>query len=68
MESNLALLHTGSGQLVKVTLPSGKREVLPYKYPGLEIQSTFSLSRDGRKIAYDDIKTRGNLVLIENLR
>ena len=67
-DQSFGLLNIGQSQLLRIDLPSGHREKLLHALPGLDISSTFSVSRDGRQIVYNDSKRKGNLVMIENMR
>ena len=52
---------------MKILLPSGRREELKVKLPGLDVNSYFRVSSDGRRIVYNDSKRNGSLLMIENL-
>jgi eukaryotic-like serine/threonine-protein kinase len=67
-DETYALILNNPDRLVKILIPSGKREPLNHKFPGLSVSSEFHLSRDGRQIVYNDSRINGSLVLIENLR
>jgi eukaryotic-like serine/threonine-protein kinase len=67
-DDSFVLLVNNPDRIVKIFLPSGRREELKHKIPGLTINSRFHLSSDGRQIVYNDSKLNGSLVMIENLR
>jgi hypothetical protein len=54
----------GSGELHRLSLPGGRDQVVK-KFPGLGI--FFSVSRDGKEIAYTESYRKTRFVLIENL-
>ena len=62
------LVHNGQDQMIRIDLPSGRREVLAHKFPAFDMSSAFAVSKDGKQIVYDDSKRKGNLVMIENMR
>jgi len=67
-DDGFLLLWTLSGRLEKISLPSGRKEMLNRNFPGVDVTSNFRVSRDGRHIVYNDSKRNGSLVMIENLR
>lgn len=67
-DGSYCLLHSLQNRFIKIMLPSGQKEILPDRFPGFDLASTFSLSGDERQIVYNDMKMKGNLVMIENMR
>jgi len=56
------------GELRRVSVPSGKEEVIRATFPGLGASpsSSFDISYDGKEIVYTDARVSGKLVMIEN--
>jgi len=67
-DGSFLLLSTGQNQLLKISLPGGRTQVLPKTFIGLDPASVFNISYDGRDIVYTDRKENGKLVMIENMR
>ena len=52
------------GKLVKLTLPEVKQFEIPFEFPGLG--SSFSVSNDGKEVAYVEIVYDTKLILVDN--
>jgi len=57
-----------AGELRRVSIPSGKEEVIRAAFPGLGASpfSSFDISYNGKEIVYTDARVNGKLVMIEN--
>jgi hypothetical protein len=57
-----------AGELRRVSIPSGKEEVIRAAFPGLGTSpfSSFDISYNGKEIVYTDARVNGKLVMIEN--
>jgi Tol biopolymer transport system component len=59
-----------AGELRRISIPSGKEEIIRGIFPGLNptfSHSSFDLSYDGKEIVYTDARVTSKLVMIENL-
>jgi Tol biopolymer transport system component/predicted Ser/Thr protein kinase len=56
-----------TGELRRISIPSGKEEVIHGLFPGLtSVGSWFDISYDGKEIVYTDARANTKLVMIEN--
>jgi Tol biopolymer transport system component len=57
-----------AGELRRISIPSGKEEVIRVTFPGFGTSpfSSFDVSKDGKEIVYTDAHVNGKLVMIEN--
>ncbi len=56
-----------SGELQRVSIPSGRKEVIRGVFPGLTAwRSWFDISYDGKEIVYTDASPNCKLIMIEN--
>jgi Tol biopolymer transport system component len=58
-----------AGELRRISIPSGKEEIIRGVFPGLNptfLHSTFDISYDGKEIVYTDARYNSKLVMIEN--
>jgi hypothetical protein len=62
------LYSSTSGELVKVWLPDGKEQRLPYRIPKSDLGSTpgFSISQDGKSVVFIDYVSNSKPMLWEN--
>ncbi|MDI6767960.1 MAG: hypothetical protein QME52_14160, partial [Bacteroidota bacterium] len=59
-----------AGELCRISIPSGKEEVIRGVFPGLNpafYHSSFDISYDGKEIVYTDSRFNSKLIMIENL-
>jgi hypothetical protein len=57
-----------AGELRRISIPSGKEEIIPGVFPGLNYYgSWFDISYDGKEIVYTDARENSKLVLIEKV-
>ena len=58
-----------AGELRRISIPSGKEEVIHRAFPGLTPLpfSSLDISYDGKEIVYTDARVNSKLVMIENL-
>ncbi len=59
-----------AGELRRISIPSGKEEIIRRVFPGLNPDfehSTFDISYDGKEIVYTDARYNSKLVMIENV-
>jgi len=57
-----------TGELRRISLPSGKEEVIRGVFPGLTpVNSWFDISYDGKEIVYTDARANCKLVMIEKV-
>ena len=60
-------LVKNAGELRRISIPSGKEEIVRGVYPGLNVTgSWFDISYDGKEIVYTDARPNCKLVMIEN--
>jgi len=56
-----------AGELRRISIPSGKEEVIRGAFPGLNSTiSLFDISYDGKEIVYTDARVSSKLIIIEN--
>jgi Tol biopolymer transport system component/predicted Ser/Thr protein kinase len=56
-----------AGELRRISIPSGKEEIIHGLFPGLtNFSSWFDISYDGKEIVYTDARVNSKLVMIEN--
>jgi hypothetical protein len=58
-----------AGQLRRISIPSGKEEIIRGVFPGLNptfYHSTFDISYDGKEIVYTDARYNSKLIMIDN--
>ena len=58
-----------AGELRRISIPSGKEEIIHGVFPGLHPDfehSTFDISYDGKEIVYTDQRYNSKLIMIEN--
>ncbi len=68
-DDSYVLLVTAQQQLMKVTLPTGRRSVLTRKLLNISTSgSGISMNSRRREIVYTDLRLNGKLVMIDNLR
>jgi serine/threonine protein kinase len=62
-------LVKNEGELRRISIPSGKEEIIPGRFPGLgsSIFADFEVSYDDKEIVYTDARGNSKLVMIENL-
>jgi len=61
-------LVKNTGELRRISIPSGKEEIIRGVFPGLNFTgSWFDISCDGKEIVYTDARVNCKLVMIENL-
>jgi hypothetical protein len=58
-----------AGELRRISIPSGKEEVIHRGFPGLTPLpfSSLDISYDGKEIVYTDARVNSKLVMIESL-
>jgi serine/threonine protein kinase len=64
---SMFMLWDNQGTLWRMLLPSGKRERIPGKFPGLTRASFLNVSYDGKEIVYVQRRLDTKLLMIDNL-
>jgi dipeptidyl aminopeptidase/acylaminoacyl peptidase len=65
--SDFLIYQKSPGELLRVSLLSGKEERIPNSFPGFSFGAAPSLNPDTKEIIYAQIRSQGKLVMIENL-
>jgi hypothetical protein len=57
-----------TGELQRISIPSGKKEIIRGVFPGLSMQNSWiDISYDGKEIVYTDGRPNCKLIMIENM-
>jgi Tol biopolymer transport system component/predicted Ser/Thr protein kinase len=57
-----------AGELCRVSIPSGKEEIIGGVFPGLtKVYSWLDISYDGKEIVYTDARVNSKLIMVENV-
>jgi serine/threonine protein kinase len=56
-----------TAELQRISIPSGKKEIIPGTFPGLSVTNSYmDISYDGKEIVYTDARPNCKLIMIEH--
>ncbi|MGA9405805.1 MAG: protein kinase [Bacteroidota bacterium] len=66
-QNGLVMQYAENDQLREMSIVDSKEKIIPTHFPGIDITSTFDLSKDGSEIVFVAPRLSSRLVLLENV-